>query len=210
MKKGAAAAILLMLAGCATAPGRGGAPEAVFSRQFRHELMESLQERNQAVRTLRGLSSVRYGSRLFGVSGEAAILLKTPYYLRMDGLSEFGLYENQVVLANGMLLIHWAREKRYYKGLADRERFERYLAISLDADSVVRLLSGGVLLEAEEDYRLQSRKKGTEWVLRGSKSELVLAPQGTDWLPVRQTLLDVDGSRRAEIVYSDYFSGCVN
>lgn len=197
-----AAVFALFVTACAVSPPRPvGAP---FSEKLRHELVGSLRMRNRSIQAFKGLATVRYGSRLFGVRGEAAIVLRRPYQLRVDGLSEFGLYETQLVISNGDLLVHWPTKGRFFRGLAGPDSLKRYLAVPLNPEVAIDLLSGVVPLEDEEEYFLKSRRGGKEYLLKGRSGEMVITKNGSLYLPVRYTAWDVSGSRDYRVVYSDY------
>lgn len=190
--------------GCASLRGHPPSREAVFSRELRRELVGTLKARNDRIRSLRGLATVRYGSRLFGARGETAILTRLPSDLRIDGLSEFGLYDTQLVSSGGQLTIYWAGDNHFYRGLASREQFARYLSVSLNPEEAIFLLAGKIPLEGEEDYVLETRKKGRALTLRGRKSDIELERRETAYFPVRFTAYDVDGSHDYVVAYDDF------
>ena len=194
----------LIFTSCAGPSERPRDLRGTFSRQLRHELVEALRVRNQRIRSLRGLATVRYGSKFFGAHGEAAVVIRRPSEIRIDALSEFGLNDSQLVASQGDLVIFWETDNRYFRGLASREHFARYLNVSLDPESVIRLMTGVVPVEAEEDYFLQTRKKGAEFFLKGRIGEVALEQRDSSYVPVRYTAYDVDGTRDYLVSYEDY------
>jgi outer membrane lipoprotein-sorting protein len=195
---------VLAVSACASLPERPGRREAAFSKELCHEIFESLKTRNLAVKSFRGLAEVRYGSRLFGSRGETAILIKIPSDLRIDGLSEFGLHDSQLVSSKGDLVIYWAGDNHYYRGLATREQFARYLNVSLEPERAILLISGMIPLEEEEDYILETRKKGKLFVMRGRSSEVEIVQKDSSYLPTRYTAYDINGSRDYLVSYDDF------
>lgn len=172
--------------------------------ELRHELVRSLETHNELIQGLRGLATIRYGAKVFGRRGEIAVVLKKPYDLRMDVLSELGPNSVQVSLSRGTLSIYWPGDDRYLKVLAGPDEMARYLSLSLAPESAIRLLAGAIPLGDEKDYILQGRKKGDEYLLRGPTDEVVMSKRGEVYLPVRLTSFDSDGSRNYVVHYSDY------
>ncbi len=196
--------IVLLGSGCATSPTRKAAKGPSFNEELRHQLVERFKEGNRSLKTMRGEATVRFGSSLFGSRGETAILIKRPHWLRVDGLSDFGLNGLQLVVSNGDLTIYWGSDNRYYRGLAGREQLARYLSFSLDPERMIDLLTGIIPLEDEADYTLKSRQKGKEVLLKGWASELLSVRKGSFYLPLRYTAYDVDGSKDYVVSYDDY------
>lgn len=185
-------------------PGRlPVAPLGKEPKELRHEIVSSLEERNRSVRTLRGLASVRLGGKVFGRRREAAIVLKRPGSLRLEGLGEFGSGGVEWVVSGGEILVIWGDENRYLKGLASRDEMERMLAVSLDPEETVLLLAGAVPVEEEGKYLLKKRPKGT-FLLRGEEGKVIVEKKGPRYLPVQFTAFDIDGSRDYTVDLSDY------
>ena len=172
---------------------------------IRHDIVSALQKRNLSVASFKALAKIHYGPRLFGATGQAVILLKRPFYLRVDGLSDFGIQDPQIVLNHGDMIIYWASTNRYFKGLAGPEEMESFLHLSLSPDLLIQLLSGVIPLEEETSYVLLRDKKTGETLLKGNSSEVTVHFfEEEQVLPVRYLLTDSDGSRRYQIEYSSY------
>ncbi len=195
-------AVFLTLVGCAVSSQGPEAPR--FSKELRHEIIQGLVGRNQGIRTLRGIGTARLGSSPFSGRSDFVLLVKKPVDLRIDSLMPTGLHGIQIALTDGWMTIHWAHENRYFQGLASPERLTRFFSLPLDADSAVRLLSGEIPLEEEDDYSIQL--KGKKIVLKGRQGDLIVTPlEGENgYLPVQYTAWDADGSQRYLLKYDDY------
>lgn len=199
-----ALSVVTLLASCATLPERKVVRDDPLVRALRHEVISSLRGRNDAIRSLRGFADVRYGSSVFGARGETAFAIQKPYRLRIDGLSDFGLYNSQLVLAHGDLVILWPAENSYYRGLATPEAMHRYLLVNLRPEVAIEILLGVVPLEDEEDYGVRKIRKGEGIFLMGRRGEMTVELREGAYLPVQYTAYDVDGSNQYRLHYSDY------
>ena len=200
--------LALVLASCATLPARKAPRDFAFSRDLRHDIFSSLQRRNDAVRSLRGFANVRYGSSIFGgvfgARGETTFAVKRPYHLRIDSLSDFGLYNSQIAIVRGDLTILWPGDNSYYRRLADSRAMERYLMIDLNPEQAIEILLGRVPMEDEEEYGVRELKKGRRFLLQGEHGEVIVESKDGPYLPVQYTAYDTDGLMKYRIDYSDY------
>lgn len=172
---------------------------------LRPQIISALQQRNLLVDSFKALSKIHYGPRLFGPTGRAVMLLKRPFYLRVDGLAEFGIQDPQIALNHGDMTIYWVSTNRYFKGLAGPDEMESFLHLSLSPDLLIQLLSGFIPLEEETSYVLLKNKKTGDYLLQGNFSEVAVRFfEDGQILPVRYLLTDADGSRRYQIEYSSY------
>ncbi len=190
--------------GCAGLPEKPLRKADSFSKEFRHLVLESLRTRNREIKTFRAFATARYGSKLFNTRGNLVVLIKSPYYLRIDSLSPVGLYDSQVVISRGDLTIYWSGENRYFRGLATPDALARYLSVALDPEAMIQLVAGGVPVEDDDNYTLRTRKAGEEMVLRSERGELVVTRREETFLPLRYTAFDIDGRRRYFVEFGGY------
>jgi len=197
------ATVFLLLCGCAGVPKTAMKPMDARTLALRHEAFVAIRSRNESLRSLKGLATVRYGSKLFGVKGDTAFAMEKPGDLRIDALSDFGTFASQVIFSRGRLLILWPSQNHYFEGAADREAIERFLLIGLDADRVVDLLLSRIPLEPEDHYRVtQAGEK--EIVLRGEDGELALIKSEDGFVPQRYLAVDEKGRKLYRVTYADY------
>lgn len=198
--------VLLCSAGCAMTPEApvsmegGGAPAG----ELRHEIVSALKARNESIQSLRGLMSVRYARKLSGIRGDTAIILKRPYDLRIDSLTEFGASHAQVLVSRGDLLIYWSDQNRFHRGLASREDLGKYLSVPLGAEEVISLMSGVIPVETEAEYVMRWDRKKNRLILKGMRGELTVSPETKDYLPLRYIAFDVDGGKDFQVDFADY------
>lgn len=199
---------LLFFASCAGISARvSGRPVGRVesaSPALRHEVFESLKARNDSLRSLRGMATVRYGSSLFGIRGETSFAVSRPERLRIDGLSDFGAYTSQFVLRDGDLTILWPADGSYYQGKADRDAMNRYLRVDVSPEEAVNILMGLVPLEEEEGYVVRELHAGHQVLLRDRAGEVVAERKEGGYVPVRYTAMDEKGRRDYVIDYSNY------
>src|SRR5262249_1176026 len=122
--------------------------------------------------------------------------------LRIDILSEFGLYASQAVVSKGRLTVYWAGDHRYFKGDATREEMVHYLQLPLDPDMAIRLLASCLPLETEENYTLKENRGGREIVLRGKFGEIAVAVLDGGYIPLHYTGFGENGSRDFVVTYA--------
>ena len=195
--------MVLLFCGCATAPKHPATAPAA-TNALRHKLVEGLLERNRKMTSLKSFGSVRYGSRWLGAPGEVALIARAPGHLRVDGLSDFGMYDFRLSIAEGKMQILWPGQKRYFDGEATSERLKRYLLLPLGPEAAIGLLLGHVPAEDEDSYVILSRLKGRKIVLKGHLGEVVFLKNGASYVPVRYTAFDLDGVREYTIDYGDH------
>ncbi len=205
MKRAACAiSVIFFLGACATTGSRAPGRAEVASPALRHEVYDSLKSRNDSLLSLKGLATVRYGSKLFGVRGETSFALNRPDQLRIDGLSDFGAYTSQFVLKDGDLTILWPSQGNYYHGKADRDAMSRYLNVDVAPAQAVKILMSHVPLEDEEAYAVKEQRGGREIVLRGRRGEILAERKEGGYVPLRYTSLDEKGRREYMVDYSNY------
>ncbi|GEM_PF-2968022 len=171
----------------------------------RHDTVIALEHRNLLVDSFKALTKIRYNSHLFGSTGQAVILLKRPFYLRVDGLGEFGTQDPQIALLQSDMIIYWVSANRYFKGLAGPEEMESFLHLSLPPDLLIQLLSGVIPLEEETSYILLKDRKTGDTLLKGNFGEVTVHSfEEGQILPVRYLVRDSDGSRRYQVEYFSY------
>lgn len=203
---GAAGLAVCLLAGCAGPGGRRPAPSKLeLSADLRHEVYEFLLRQNDRVRSLRGRAGVRIGANLLRrAHGDTAIALSKPFSLRVDALSDFGIAPFQIAVHKGQLDIYWPGENYYFRGLASPSNLARYLGISLDPETVIRFLSGGIPVEEEYRYRLLEGRRAGEVVLRSRAQEIVLKQEGRRFLPVHMTIFGLEGRKVYRVSFEGY------
>lgn len=198
--------LFFLIGGCA---GTRGPSERFdpLSQTLRHEALESLKRRNESLKGLRGMATVRYGSKLFGARGETAFALQRPTRLRIDGLSDFGLYSSQLALKDGGVVILWPTDNVYFQGEATPEVMRRYLLVQLPPNKIIEILLGVIPLEDEEVYRVSVLHKGRQLLLRGRIGEVIVEPNQGAYLPIQYTSYDGEGEKRYQVSYSEYEQG---
>jgi len=131
-------ATLLLLEGCA------GLPETLApSLQARPELfLDRLHAEEAAVRTLRGLASVRYDGPAGRGSATQAIVVALPDRVRLETLSPVGTAVLLLAIRGGDLTMYAPTRKEYGVGPATRETLGRLARISVPPGPLLRLLVG--------------------------------------------------------------------
>lgn len=202
MKRAAALVLVWFCASCASVPKRGPEPSDA-DKTLRHDILASLAVRDASLRGLRGLATVRYGSKLMGVQGDTAFALRRPADLRVDALSDFGSFASQVIFTKDRLLVLWPAEGQYYLGAADREAMERFLLIGLEPEEVVDVILGIVPVEAEGCYRVV-KTGARDVVLRGQDGELTVRRVGGHFVPSRYVGRDEKRELLYEVSYDAF------
>lgn len=202
MKKGLAALLILLAAGCAGTRGRVAGP--AVPGPLRSEIVASLVARNAALNALRGEATVRYGGKVFGARGETAFALSRPGRLRIDGLAEFGVYSSQLALSGNALTILWPSDNRYFSGAASPEAFARYVLIGLPSETIVNILAGAMPVRADDPgLRVAAKGRGV-FIVRGERVESVVEARGSDYVPLRYTVTDLDGAPIYQVNFAEY------
>lgn len=198
---------LLGAAGCATAGPHRPHP-SILSQELRDGLLSGLRKRNERVQSLKGSGRIHFGASGKGRPIEAAVILKRPYSLRIDFLSEGGASLFQLAAFQGDLWVYWPGKNTYFHGLASSEDLGRFLSVSLRPELAILLMSGVIPLEEEGRYTLLERplegEEGGEYVLESERGEIVLEKRGDDYLPLQYTALDLGGDKDYRVTYGDY------
>lgn len=195
--------LVLFWSGCAGTRGavpRGGP----VSEDVRAGVLASLRERNESLRSLRGLATVRYGSALFGTRGETAFAVQGPDRLRIDGLADFGLYQSQLATDGRTLRIVWPTDRRYFEGAATPETFGRYLLVGLPPETVVGILLGEVPLGHGDEGLIVRMGKGGRYVVTGGGLTAVVEPKDGVYLPLEYTVTDGRDRPVYRVAFTDY------
>ncbi len=198
---------LLIVSGCASLRRAGEGSkyvEGAVGGDLRREILTDLRGREREMQSLKTMATVRYGSRIFGVHGETAIVVKRPFYMRLDGISDFGQYDSQVSLTRGDLTIYWSGEDLYYKGLASPDSLGRFLQVTLLPEAALDLVMGLVPLEDEAEYRVRQGKKEGTWILTGQRGEITAGRENGRFVPYAYAGLGVNGKREAFFEFMDY------
>lgn len=194
---------LLNLFSCAGRNARLTPVPSEVSASLRHQLVEILKARDREIKSVSGFAAVRYGTKVLGRRNEMIVLIKRPYSLRMEGFSVLGMAEQTIVLANGSLTLYWPSKNSYFKGLASVDVMERYLKISLGPEASIQILSGAIPVGEESEYVLYSLKGSRELSLKGPTDEVVFAPRGQGFVPLRYTAYDTENDKKYQVDYSD-------
>ncbi len=147
---------------------------------------------------------LRHGSALFRHGGEVVFAVRSPLDFRFDGLTDLGIFEYQLVSRGGELTVFWPTQGRYFRGIGSSEELDRFLSVPLSTEKMVGLFLTHLLLEAEGDYRLLSRKGGL--LLKGNRSEIRIQMEADEYLPVEVRLFDLEGKMIYRLAYEDFVS----
>lgn len=136
-----AAAVLAALSGCSWF--RGPAPPEVYpdERRAARELIDNLQKRSAALKSLRTLASVYYT----GADGKGGfreiVLVRRPDRLRLETLSPLGALLIVTASAEEIAGFH-TREGVLYRGKSSPQNLYRYTHIPLGLDELTSVLVG--------------------------------------------------------------------
>jgi outer membrane lipoprotein-sorting protein len=146
-RRGAAMALLALLAACATRvsppPSASGGPLPSAAQAF-----DALEQRRASLRSLRAMARLRYTSADESRTAKQLVLVERADRLRFEILSPFGAVF--VLTAADGALAAWTRsESTVYRGTASAENLQRYAQIDLPVASAVDLLLGTPPLAAD-------------------------------------------------------------
>jgi hypothetical protein len=192
--------LLLMMSACAgprAAVQKGRpAPEGV-----RGHLLDSLRDRNQALRSLRGLADVRFSRSVFGLRGEAALVVEGPDHLRAESLTDFGVAQSMLTVDGRAVTILWPTENRYFEGPATPETLARYAGIGLEPETIVEILLGELPLTGKEPDVFVT---GGGYLLKGDGFEALIDEREGAYVPRQYTVLSGAGRPVYQVVFDGY------
>ena len=113
----------------------GPAPEAAA-------IIQRLQDRRQAVKTLQLQGQVEIETRGNEVLGDHLIVGRAPDSLRADIMGPFGRPEMSLALNQGVVTVLAFGENRAYRGPASPANLGRFLGVALDGAALFDLLTG--------------------------------------------------------------------
>lgn len=158
---------LVVLSGCAgrqrvspvAAPALGSLPAATA-------LIQSLDERRLALRSVRAYARLRYTSPELSRHAKQIILAARPDRLRFEVLSPLGAVF-VLTASHGRLAAYARNESTVYRGAASPANLERYTTIDLPLSSAIDLLLGtpplgpdGPLVVSRDGIDVQLRQDG--------------------------------------------------
>jgi len=138
------------------------------------EMYQGLWQRNRAIRTMRGAAVMRMSRGIFSRASDQFIVVERPGRLRIDSYAVFGALLYQLVYKDGALYILDASVGAARSSDDVRQLLFDELGLDLEPSDMLLLLSGGIPLEAPDNY-LAVRRKGSI-LLRGDTSQVLLDP----------------------------------
>jgi hypothetical protein len=195
------AAMALGLAGCAAivAPP---APTGPAKEWESSELIKSLGQRREQVRSLRALARVDY-SGPDGRSGfQEAVLVQRPDRLRLETLSFLGSI--LIVTVNDKEIVGYhPREGIYVRGQRSKANLFRYTKIPLELDEITTLLVG----LPPVDVRAPQRQEGNSLIFshNGQKKD-ALAFESEQPVPTKWERFNGAGAVEVRAQFADYVS----
>ena len=167
-------------------------------------LYQALQERNEAIQTIKSQAVVGYRSQLFRSKSVLTVLAGRPLNVRLDSLSEFGFFENQIFLDRGRLSILWHPENQYFQGAGTEEQLEKFLGIPLSPQALVDLLLNRPSLEKRGECTVRYYPKEKVYLFSNPRHEYWVKEENKTAYPVLIRLFDLEGATLYRVTYSDY------
>lgn len=128
---------------------------------------------NQEIRTIRGMTVIRYREGLFRGSREGVLAAAPGLGFRADILSPLGTPEVQILVGNRFLTIFWPGTNQYFRGEATRENFETLFSVPIDPKVFVDLAVGRIPYDSEVlQVRYASRKIRVRFPAGGGRLEI--------------------------------------
>lgn len=156
-------------------PRLAGRPaDAPAAQTLASEMYQELWQRNRSIRTMRGAAVMRMSRGIFSRASDQFIVAERPDRLRIDSYAVFGALLYQLVYRDGALYILDANAGAARSSDDVRQLLFDELGLDLDPSDMLLLLSGGIPLEAPDNY-LAVRRKGSI-LLRGDTSQVLLDP----------------------------------
>lgn len=147
------AALALALGGCATValPPEPRLPAPAWEAE---KLIESLQQRDRQLRTVRALAQVDYSGPEGKHGFQEAVVIQRPDHLRLETLTFLGAI--LIVTANEREVagLH-PREGVFVRGPSTKDNLRRYTQIPLELEEITTLLSGLPPVDAGAAPRLE-------------------------------------------------------
>lgn len=170
-------------------------------------LLARLEQREEEIRTLRGLATMRYESPTERVQVQEVVVVERPDRLRLEMISTFGL-ALQIASDGTRLRAFHRADRTFYEGEATTRNLGRFTRVALRLDEITDVLVG--LPPVRDRTHLGDPVWEPEtglWRLAvplGAKGRQILWFEGESLLPARTEEVDAAGVRRYLIAFRDY------
>ena len=195
------AALLSSLIGCATIVGPT-APSLPGKQWEAGELIKSLTQRQEQLRSVRALARVDYAGPKGKNGFQEAILVQRPNRLRLETLSFLGSI--LIVTVNDKEIVGYhPREGVYVRGQRSKANIVRYTQIPLELDEITTLLVG----LPPVNPAAPSRQEGNSLVFsdNGQKKDAVTFELSQP-VPTKWERFNSAGSVELKVQFTDYIS----
>lgn len=192
------AVLTASLSGCATVtpPPAPTLPAPAWEPA---QLIETLKQRDTALRSVRTLARVDYAGPEGKHSFQEAVLVERPDRLRLETLTLLGAI--LIVTANDKELIGYhPREGVFVRGPRSKENLRRYTQMPLELEEITRLLIGLPPLDAAGSWQ----QDGAALVFPGNGRRDVVAFESTQMVPTKWERFTSDGKVELSAQFSDY------
>jgi hypothetical protein len=194
------AVVGLGLAGCATVSPPE--PQLPAPKWEAAELMKSIAQRREQVRSLRALARVDYAGPDGRHSFQEAVVVQRPDRLRLETLSYLGAI--LIVTANDKEIVGYhPREGVFVRGRRSKENLLRYTKIPLELDEITSLLIGLPPVEPSAPWK----QEGNTLIFspNGRKQDAV-AFESQQPVPTKWERFNASGAVELSARFSDYVS----
>lgn len=190
----------LALAACATVSPPKPAPQLPVPNWESAELISSLTQRRDQVRTLRSLGQVSYDGPEGKHGFQEAVVVQRPDRLRLETLSYLGAI--LIVTANDKEIIGYhPREGVFVRGQRTKENLVRYTHIPLELEEITSLLTGLPPVDGSAPWK----QEGNTLIFspNGRKRD-ALAFESQQPVPTKWERFNDDGKIELTARFSDY------
>lgn len=188
------------LIGCATVSPP--APQLPVPEWQSAELMKSMTQRREQLRSMRALAQVDYAGPEGKHGFQEAVVVQRPDRLRLETLSYLGAI--LIVTANDKEIIGYhPREGVFVRGQRSKENLLRYTQIPLELDEITSLLSGLPPVDASAPWK----QEGNTIIFspNGRKKDAV-AFESHQPVPTKWERFNDDGKIELSARFADYIS----
>jgi hypothetical protein len=188
------------LAGCATiVPPALQLPAPKWESA---ELIKSITQRREQVRSVRALARVNYDGPEGKHGFEEAVVVQRPDRLRLETLSYLGAI--LIFTANDKEIIGYhPREGIFVRGQRSKENLLRYTQIPLELDEITSLLAGLPPVDASAPWK----QEGNTLIFSpGGRKKDALAFESQQAVPTKWERFNSSGALELSARFSDYVS----
>lgn len=190
----------LGLAGCATVSPPE--PQLPAPRWESAELIKSMAQRREQVRSLRALARVDYAGPDGKHGFQEAVVVQRPDRLRLETLSPLGAV--LIVTANDKEIVGYhPREGVFVRGRRSKENLLRYTKIPLELDEITSLLVGLPPVDPSAPWK----QEGNTLIFSPSgRKKDALAFESQQPVPTKWERFNTSGEVELSAQFSDYVS----